>query len=366
MFLTSEEWQRVFTYAQDSGRISEWYKGRFISTRNTYYKRIIKMVKIKRHFSSLLFCIMFTTLLLTTHVNSSPGLNITVNTSYDTYWVMHRVDIYGNLTLDGNPVSDGLVALEVRDPSNNLPIVIRTLQTGTNLPPHDITVDQIITADEFWNIKDQFVRGEQMHFYVEINKTSPGQQLVKVTLSVYDATNVHLFVTYAEFTLLGPGSVAWLPNFQIPDWASTGTANVYVSTYSDWPSAGGIPVGPEKSKSFTINAPGGGGYSPPIISGTYSLSFVLSVKDETGQYTVYVSSSYQGEQATNSKTFLVKAPDANGDGYVSGWDLSFLSDAWMSQTGDPNYNPNVDFNEDGSVSGWDLSILSDCWMWGPT
>ena len=54
--------------------------------------------------------------------------------------------------------------------------------------------------------------------------------------------------------------------------------------------------------------------------------------------------------------------DANGDGFVSGWDLSRLSDAWMAQIGDVNFDPSVDFNFDGFNSGWDLSTLSDQWM----
>ena len=54
--------------------------------------------------------------------------------------------------------------------------------------------------------------------------------------------------------------------------------------------------------------------------------------------------------------------DANGDGYVNGWDLSRMSDAWLSEIGDENFDPSVDFNFDGYISGWDLSILSDHWM----
>lgn len=51
--------------------------------------------------------------------------------------------------------------------------------------------------------------------------------------------------------------------------------------------------------------------------------------------------------------------DINGDGFVSGWDLSILSDAWMTKVGEDTDYPNADLNGDGYVSGWDLTILSD-------
>ena len=54
--------------------------------------------------------------------------------------------------------------------------------------------------------------------------------------------------------------------------------------------------------------------------------------------------------------------DVNGDGYVSGWDVSIMSDAWMAERGDPNWDSRADLNADGYVSGWDLNILSDNWM----
>jgi len=329
------------------------------------------MPQIKRHFSSLLFFIVFTTLLVTPLVHALPDLNVTVNTSDYTYWVMHNVDIYGNLTHNGELVPDGLVALEVKDPIGDT-IVIRTVQTGATLPEHNITITQITPMSQFWEPKDQFLKGETAYFMVFINKTSPGQQLVLVTLSVYDATNVPLGWNFFQFTFLGQGEVAWTPNFQIPTWASTGTAKVIVGTYTDWPSAGGTPLGPENSSSFTVYELGGGGFSTGAQAlstlgtpGTYSLSFTTSIKAERGLYTVYVTSSYEGEQATNSTTFLVDVPDINNDGYVNVIDLGYLSDAWLTESGDTDYNPNADFNEDGNINILDLGIMSDCWLWGP-
>ena len=87
---------------------------------------------------------------------------------------------------------------------------------------------------------------------------------------------------------------------------------------------------------------------------------------------------------------LVTQADANLDGFVSGWDLSRMSDYWMWNTKSEAYGQligeyedagdwaglyamtkgvnSVDFNGDEYVSGWDLSLLSDKWMssgWKP-
>lgn len=48
--------------------------------------------------------------------------------------------------------------------------------------------------------------------------------------------------------------------------------------------------------------------------------------------------------------------DVNRDGYINLVDLSLIEDAWGSQPGDPNWNPDADLNEDLVVSPVDLAI----------
>lgn len=331
------------------------------------------MIRIKGYFPGSLLLTMFIMLLVTPLIHASPEvLNITVNTDKQNYWALQSINIYGDLTLDGQPVSDGLVALEVKDPSDNT-IVIRTLQTGTTPPASTIYISQLIPCDALGQPKYEFRIGSEAHFLVIVNNTSLEPQLVLVTINIYDANGAPIYKADTQYTQ-GPTPMAWNPNFWIPNWVSTGTAKVYAGVYTGWPSAGGTPLCPEKSESFTIYSPGGGGGSSTgaqasstsqSTDGTYSLSFTTSLTSETGTYTVYVTSSYQGQQATNNTTFLVNVPDINGDGFVNVEDLGLLSDAWLSQSGDPNYNPNADFNEDDFINVEDLGIMSDCWLWEP-
>ena len=54
--------------------------------------------------------------------------------------------------------------------------------------------------------------------------------------------------------------------------------------------------------------------------------------------------------------------DANGDGYVNVEDLGLMSDAWLAEIGDENFDPTVDLNFDGYVNVEDLGIMSDWWL----
>jgi hypothetical protein len=53
--------------------------------------------------------------------------------------------------------------------------------------------------------------------------------------------------------------------------------------------------------------------------------------------------------------------DATGDGQVDNADLQALLDAWASISGDPDFNPAVDFDDDGSIGNGDLQVLLDHW-----
>ena len=54
--------------------------------------------------------------------------------------------------------------------------------------------------------------------------------------------------------------------------------------------------------------------------------------------------------------------DINRDGYVNVLDLGYMSDAWLSAEGEPNYNPFADLDQDGYINIVDLGIFSDYWL----
>jgi hypothetical protein len=53
--------------------------------------------------------------------------------------------------------------------------------------------------------------------------------------------------------------------------------------------------------------------------------------------------------------------DTNGDCIIDNDDLQAMLNAWASMTGDPNYDPSVDYNGDGQVENADLQELLNDW-----
>ena len=54
--------------------------------------------------------------------------------------------------------------------------------------------------------------------------------------------------------------------------------------------------------------------------------------------------------------------DLNGDGNRDFIDFIIFSNAWLTQLGDPNWNPACDLNGDGSVDYTDFTVLSNGWL----
>ena len=57
--------------------------------------------------------------------------------------------------------------------------------------------------------------------------------------------------------------------------------------------------------------------------------------------------------------YIIFLGDINADGAVNGEDLVFLTEAYGSTEGAPNWNPDTDLNEDNTVDVLDLLILSE-------
>ena len=126
--------------------------------------------------------------------------------------------------------------------------------------------------------------------------------------------------------------------------------------------------------SFTTSGPAGGtGYinvTLPVglnkteikvfIDGEKLIPPPFPVIDTNGtHYFIY----FEFTLSTHEITIEYSIPgDANGDGMVNVWDLGLLSDAWLTESGQPDYDPNCDFNMDNVINVWDLGIMSDYWL----
>ncbi len=306
-----------------------------------------------------------------TFVKATPILTVTTAvTSSNTY------DRYSSLTINGSLdyynyayhlyPSDGLVGLEIQDPSR-ASTVVRTMRTGTSIP-NSITanIDSAYLCDISGNLQTSVAmptadNGVVPYYYVHVINNAATLVSMLVTMNVYDSNNVPIALTY-QILNIGPYSSSFVrTNFNIDSTAHYGTATAYLNVFSDWPSKGGIPYGLEQTFQFTIT--GGPAFSgtPGILqsaNGDYNFSYIIPKDAAVGTYTVYTTSNYLGIPGAASTTFKVaQLGDLNSDGAVNFRDLTTFVSDYIAYFNTGVFNPLIDLNNDGKINFADLQTF---------
>jgi len=260
------------------------------------------MVKKNLAYLSLM-CIVLALFTIYGFANSS--LEVTATTNKSSYILRETVDVYGNVTYNGQPVQEGLVAIQVANQLSN--IVIRTVPVGSiESATWGVEVLSVSPCDSAGNPKNSFERGEWAYFNTTVRNNMVIPKNVLITINVYDNAFIPLGMGYLALTV-DPGktvtymSSIWINEWAsiggiwINEWASIGDARAYANVYSDWPKNNGYPYSPEKSANFTIVE---SEYEEPlnnpipeqqIQNGSYKICFRLSPEPFPGIYTISVS-----------------------------------------------------------------------------
>ncbi|MEM2105375.1 MAG: dockerin type I domain-containing protein [Candidatus Bathyarchaeia archaeon] len=314
-------------------------------------------------FPLFLFALILTLLVSTSY--SQQYLEITIETNRNAYYRGEIVQVYGNLTLDGEPVTDGLVAVEVND-ARGSPLIIRTLNTGTQPQmAWYVYIGTIFTSDQQGNPRSDFYRGELLYVNITVVNNDVEPRHTLVTATALDKDLVPMGTASVEATIPGRTYTRYIVSIPVPTDAAIGTATIYVNAYTEWPMLQGVPYCPERNTTCNIVSTSGSASATTTTTQTiqqasqgYNLTFKIPRQIPVGIFTAYVSSIYQGLTAFNSKTFQVKMlGDVNGDGRVDYWDLYYLGKSYGKQQDDPQYNPEADFNRDGKINFLDLYII---------
>lgn len=289
--------------------------------------------------------------------------------------------VNGTLTLDGSPVEDALVAIQIKNPNET--ILVRTLTTGTT-PSEEWQVEllEVIPCDSEGDPQSSFARGQKVHFEVWLQNNSGSNKTVLVTVCILYSNGIPAFLRPWNETFKPGPPESNLFGFELPDNAPTGTTVVYASALEKtYPENNGHAFCPEKSATFSITAGGKclstasntsqeTGFSTKATPGTFSMSFTTSdAGGILGNYTVYSRAriSYFPFFASDiPKTFeVVLITDLNGDAIVNMKDVYIVIKAFRSQPGDPNWNPKADINKDGIVNMKDVyAVIKDFGKWG--
>ena len=324
---------------------------------------------------STLLLIIFLLLFSTFTLPSKAKATLNITSSKQEYNIGETVILKGNLTSDGNPVSNALISLEIDDPKGR-PFIIRTFPSGQEIPQNlPIEIANIITCDSSGNPKDTFKREDDMGLKITLKNNVNNAYNIIVTINMFYCNGVPFkaFIAY-NGSIDGKQTITFtLWPIIIPSNAPQGTAILYACVFDKLPAEGGQVYSLEKNATFNILSPSQIKETLQVNNGNFNLTFPLTtIPIPLGNYSVYTA-AYQSLtpdlppiQITYStcsfKVILIG--DINNDGTVDGVDIAVVCRAYGSEPGDENWNPDADLNNDNIVDGIDVAIV--CRAFGVT
>jgi len=314
---------------------------------------------------------------------------MTVTTTKQPYKAGEVVTVYGNLTKDGIPTTDGLVGIEVRDPSDKL-VTIRTVK-AVEKPSETPYVEllSVFSCNSTGGPKDSFKRGNvNIYFKVTGVNHDIEWRYVLITVRAHTPQNIPYGGWSIEEFPLAPRETPSDPpkpftvgpiSMPIDTSVPLGNWTVYANVFTGWPKeeleprVHGTPYCEEVSASFLITD---GTLPPPAVlpitpaNGNFNLTFTLSFSAKLGTYMVYASSRYYGIETFNSTTFDVipgyMRADLDADSDVDEDDLWAFCGAFLDYYKIHVKNPFCDFDYDCDIDEDDLWFFCSSFIdyWG--
>ena len=285
---------------------------------------------------------------------------LVVSTDRLSYGLGATVKLNGRLTLEGYPVTDGLVSVQVEDASGRIKF-IRVVSTGTAPPPWKVRIVEFYSCDSQGNPKDSFNRGALAYFKVTVESLDTIlERQVTIAFNLLDSVGISIGVTYMTMSLPPKKQFSYFTSMPIPYDAFTGTAVASVNVLTKWPKKGGHPYCPEESVELEITdgTPPGFSPAPPTGSnGYYSLEFKLPSNAKLGNYSIFCSARYNARTSVTFDYFWLYT-DINRDGQVNILDIAACAVAFGTRIGDPNYYRLADVNEDNLINILDIAATA--------
>jgi hypothetical protein len=320
---------------------------------------------MKRQIALVFFSFLFLSSLLLVRAQTS-NLTLSVVADKEDYCGFSAVTISGNLLKNNAPVNGGLVALQIQDSTGNT-LVVRTLKTGTSDPVSlAARISSAFLSDQSEHQLSSIQVGLLGYFTINIVNNLNIPQSMLITVNLFDSAGIPIGQISEPGSLMASQAVGAILSLQIPSWAHSGIAYGYANIYTDWPSNGGVPLGPEQSFQFTI----AGGqnsisdvYNSNYSQGPYSLTFRLPVNGLSGNYSVVASSSYSGITVLNSTSFRAQFADFYKDGVLNSQDFFFFANSFIEYSaGHNDYSSLCDLNQDEKINSADFFLFVDCYM----
>lgn len=327
---------------------------------------------MRKFFSPLLFCFL---LLSTTLIIHATTVNLSLTINKASCARLESFTISGSLSEDGQPVTDGLVAIQIEN-SNGDPMVLRTVNTEEN-PTYPDPINNpdflgqvlnLYLSDANKNPVNNVNSGSIAYFTLTLQNLASDPQHIVAAVNVFDNDNIPVGITISEIGELAARSQSTiLVSIPIPSSVASGRATVFASIYSDMPKDGGKPFSLEESSVFTIN--GIQGDAPPSSEngnqGNYDFTFNMPPRCPIGTYTIYACAAHSGVSDLRNIAFDVyQWGDLNDNGTVDFYDLLDFVSAYVDIRSPPDYtcNPLADFDNNGEINFQDILLFVSAYV----
>ncbi len=324
---------------------------------------------MKKIYPILFFVLILASVLI---VNATT-ITITLTTNRTSYARLDNMTVSGSLSMDDQPVTKGLVAIQIDKPNGD-PLVVRTVNTGVN-PTYPDPVDNpdflgqvlnLYPSDIQRNPVSNFNTGGTSYFTLTVQNIDNDPRYLYAVVNVYDNNNIPIGIAIAEGEFAASSQSTITCGIPIPTWATPGRATAFAAIYTLMPRTGGRPFSLEASTTFTINGVQG---NPPPTSqsgsqGNYILTFQIPPKCPIGTYNVYTSVAYRGIPDTESTSIQIHQPgDLDGNGTVDFDDLLTFVDGYIAYTTPPyTLDPKCDFDHNGVIDFDDVLSFVDAYI----
>ena len=321
---------------------------------------------------SVVLVVMIILTLYSVKITKTSSLELQLHLDNEFYNIGEYITVNGTLTLDGTPITDGLVAIQVNDSSGNLWLV-RTRPTGTNatLKQWNLQILEITPLPS-----SSLDRGDMFGLNITIRNNDAFDHETILVISLFHENGIPLKAkVFANITIQANETLIYSASniLTIPDDTPNGNVEVYVCTLTDLPANGGWAWGLEGKTVITV-----GSSSPEATvslsqtsEGSYSLKFrTKSQYALLGNYTIFATANYvslnppYSGRAQNSTKFEViligdiTGPEGEPDGKVDIRDVTLVAYSFGSYPGDPRWNPIADLYPDNKINIRDIAIVA--------
>ena len=235
-------------------------------------------------------------------------INLTLQTSKQSYYLGENVTVYGNSTVEDSPISS-LVGLEIwtREGPKLTRIANSSYIPSTTEWP--VNIINFYPSDEYGNPTSGFTAGYQAYFTITVQNLKDENLPILIVINVFDMYKTIIGFTIFQGTIFKSSQIMFIGPVLIQKSAFSGTATAYVNIFSDWPKNQGIPYYPEKAVNFQIT--GGSTGTPPtfppsnqVFSAQFNITFRLPPTGGLAKWEVYATTAYKIQTAITKASFV--------------------------------------------------------------